>query len=148
MCEKLVPQKGTFFCADKVRFPLRRYLSILHILVVGFSPLPSATTSVYTSYLGGEFCAASPALWNNIGLFFKMRGRKVCIKKNNIIISPLGERRNFLANVMSLEISERGKINCLNYFIFRRLLELFKIFPLRDSTHLTSLVREEILFYS
>ena len=127
MCEKLVPKKGTFFCADKVRCPLRQHLFIPHILMVCFSLFPSVATLV---------------------CFSRCEDAKSVSKKNNIIISPLGERRNFLANVMSLEISERGKINCLNYFIFRRLLELFKIFPLRDSTHLTSLVREEILFYS
>ena len=127
MCEKLVPKKGTFFCADKVRFPLRQHLFIPHILMVGFSLLPSVSILV---------------------CFSRCEDAKSVSKKIILLSRPLRERRNFLANVMSLEISERGKINCLNYFIFRRLLELFKIFPLRDSTHLTSLVREEILFYS
>ena len=129
MCEKLVPQKGTFFCADKARCPLRQHLFIPHIWVESFVPLhpPYGTTLV---------------------CFSRCEDAKSVSKKIILLSRPLRERRNFLANVMSLEISERGKINCLNYFIFRRLLELFKIFPLRDSTHLTSLVREEILFYS
>ena len=128
MCEKLVPKKGTFFCADKVSCPLRQHLFIPH----GWRVL----------------CRFTRLMEQHWSVFQDARTQSLYQNKNNIIISPLGERRNFLANVMSLEISERGKINCLNYFIFRRLLELFKIFPLRDSTHLTSLVREEILFYS
>lgn len=127
MCEKLVPQKGTFFCADKVRCPLRQHLFIPHILMVCFSLFSSVATLV---------------------CFSRCEDAKSVSKKIILLSRPLRERRNFLANVMSLEISERGKINCLNYFIFRRLLELFKIFPLRASTHLTSLVREEILFCS
>ena len=48
MCEKLVPKKGTFFCADKVRCPLRQHLFIPHIWGESFVPLhpPYGTTLV------------------------------------------------------------------------------------------------------
>lgn len=93
-------------------------------------------------------CRFTRLMEQHWSVFQDARTQSLYQKKIILLSRPLRERRNFLANVMSLEISERGKINCLNYFIFRRLLELFKIFPLRDSTHLTSLAREEILFYS
>ena len=102
MCEKLVPKKGTFFCADKVCCPLRQHLFIPHILMVSFSLFPSVTTLVHTSYIDKKPYARSP-LQQYSYLFHILR----CVVKARF---PLWQYSTYI--IIFMKSSTHVALNC------------------------------------